>query len=59
LNFDGASKGNMGPIGIGGVFKDSDRKIILLFSSFRGIDTNNSSELQALEAGLVVTKKHN
>lgn len=43
LNFDRASKGNPGTTGIGEAIRDSEGKIILLYSGFRGIETNNSA----------------
>jgi hypothetical protein len=59
LNFNGALKGNWGPISIGGVFKHSYRKILLLFTSFGGININILAKLQALKGVIFLTKKDN
>ena len=44
LNFDGTSRGNMGPTGFGGLFRDHDGKIVMVFLGSIGMDTNNSAE---------------
>jgi hypothetical protein len=45
MNINGASKGKIGPIGIGGAFKDSIGKIKIFYSKFTCIDKNNLVEL--------------
>jgi hypothetical protein len=49
LNFDGASKGNPGRTGMGGVIRDSQGKIIRLYTGSLGNSTNNAAEFGALE----------
>jgi len=41
LNFDGASKGNPGPAGLGGIFRDSKEKKMWVFAEWGGEMTNN------------------
>lgn len=48
MNFDGASKGNPGPTGLGGVFRDSKRKTRWVFAEWGGEMTNNEAELLAV-----------
>jgi hypothetical protein len=43
LNFDGASKGNPGRTGTGGVIRDSQGKIIRLYTGSLGNSTNNAA----------------
>lgn len=52
LNFDGASKGNPGNAGFGGIFRDYKGSPILIFYGNIGWDTNNSAELEGLWQGL-------
>ena len=49
---DGASRGNPGKSGIGGVIKDSKGLIIDEVSEYVGIQTNNYAEYKALELTL-------
>ncbi|XP_059070638.1 uncharacterized protein LOC131860272 [Cryptomeria japonica] len=52
LNFDGASKGNLGESGIGAIIRDEHGNILHgLFGGIR-VATNNEAEIRALEAGL-------
>lgn len=48
--FDGASQGNPGPSGVGGVIMDSEGKILCEISEFIGVGTNNEAEYKALIA---------
>ena len=48
--FDGASQGNPGPSGVGGVIMDSKGKILCEISEFIGVGTNNEAEYKALIA---------
>ena len=52
LNFDGASKGNPGHAGGGGVFWNSQGEIIQLYTINLGHSTNNAAELSAMVNGL-------
>ena len=53
LHVDGASKGNPGPAGSGGVLLDTSGKIVLNFSWGLGQNTNNIAEILAIWQGLV------
>eukprot|EP00253_Pinus_taeda_P008572 PITA_08572 len=59
LNFDGASKGNPGQSGYGGVFRDFQGTPHLIYTGTKGWDTNNSAELEGLWQGLILAKDHN
>lgn len=52
LNFDGASKGNLGKAGYGGAFRDHNCNPQCVFMGSIGWDTNNSAELEGLWRGL-------
>ena len=54
LNFDGASRGNPGPAGFGGLCHDHKGRIRMLFMGATGQDTNNSVKLEGLIHGLEV-----
>lgn len=56
LNFDGASKGNLGMIGYGGIFRDQGGKPLLLFLGSIGWDTNNLAKLEGLWKGLCLAQ---
>lgn len=58
LNFDGASKGNLGLRRIGGVFRNKDGEIEHVFAESIGITTNNVAELQELLSGLEIANKN-
>jgi len=55
-NIDGASKGNLGTAGYGGVLRDEEGCIIFIFHSYLGKATNNMAELMALEQCLEFLK---
>lgn len=57
LNFDGASKGNPGKAGFGGVFRDHKGAPLLTFLGSNGWDTNNSAKLEGLWQGLLLAQK--
>lgn len=58
-NIDGASKGNLGTAGFGGVLRDEEGSIIVIFHSHLGRATNNMAELMALEQCLeFLTQNH-
>ena len=44
LNFDGASKGNPGEAGFGGIFRDSNNQVRWIFADWGGEMTNNEAE---------------
>ena len=56
LNFDGASKGNPGPAGFGGVLKNNTVEIIHLYYGTIGHDSNNATELSGLLHGLRISR---
>jgi ribonuclease HI len=57
LNFDGGSRGNPGPSGIGFVLSADDGTPLLAAGRFIGHATNNVAEYTALIAGLREAKK--
>jgi ribonuclease HI len=50
LNFDGGSRGNPGPAGIGIVVSAADGTPVVTIGRFLGVATNNAAEYQALIA---------
>eukprot|EP00253_Pinus_taeda_P010319 PITA_10319 len=59
LNFDGASRGNPGSAGIGGVFRNQKGEILHIYYRALGESTNNEMEFAALEHGLRIAKSRN
>jgi probable phosphoglycerate mutase len=57
LEFDGGSRGNPGPAGIGVVLRAADRTPIVTLGRFIGRATNNVAEYRALITGLQEAKK--
>lgn len=58
LNTDGASKGNPGPAGAGGVFRDHSGDWMLGYTRHIGYATNSIAEAWAIRDGLqVATQK--
>ena len=51
---DGSSKGKPGPAGMGGVLRDSNGKVLCLFSAFLGILDSNVAELWAIKKAVEV-----
>ncbi|XP_059071125.1 uncharacterized protein LOC131864058 [Cryptomeria japonica] len=58
LNFDGASRGNPGPSGIGYVIRDHTGAILGKMAKPIPPDTNNIEEFKALQFGLIDCIKH-
>jgi hypothetical protein len=54
LNFDGASKGNPGPVGGRGVFMNDRGEILYIYTLNLGYTTNNTTELSAMIEGLEI-----
>lgn len=54
LNINGASAGNRGPAGCGGLLRDWKGKVIFRFYHFLGIGTNTLAEVSALKIGLQI-----
>ena len=59
LNFDGASRGNPGPVGFGGICGDSQGRIIFVFLGAISRDSNNSAELEGMLQGLQCLVRRN
>ncbi|KAK3199586.1 hypothetical protein Dsin_023001 [Dipteronia sinensis] len=49
FNVDGSSRGKPGPSGIGGVLRDSNGKVLCLYSYYMGILDSNVAELLAIK----------
>lgn len=58
LNFEGASKGNPGREGFGGIFKNHKGNVLQTFMGSIGWDTNNLVELEGLWQGLLLAQSH-
>ena len=41
LKFNGASKGNLGPTGFGGLFRENEGEILEIYVKFLGIHKSN------------------
>lgn len=52
LNTDGASRGNPGPAGAGGVLSGADGQVVETYAVYLGEKTNNEAEYMALIEGL-------
>eukprot|EP00253_Pinus_taeda_P033746 PITA_33746 len=52
LNFDGASKGNPGNAGFGGIFHDNQGNTRWIYAEWGGEMTNNEAELWVVQQGL-------
>lgn len=48
FNVDGSSRGNPGDAGIGGVLRDSNGKVLCLFSLYVGFEDSNTAEVLAI-----------
>lgn len=59
LNFDGASKGNLGKAGYVGIFRNHAGKPQLIYFGNIGWDTNNSAKTEGLWRGLLLARTHN
>ena len=54
LNVDGASRGNPGQAGGGGLLRDHRGRIIFAFSLFYDVQTNTAAEAMAIRDGLLL-----
>lgn len=59
LNFYGASRGNPGQTGFGGVIRDHQGKPLTTFFGSIGWNTNNAAELEGLWRGLILAQEQN
>jgi hypothetical protein len=59
LHFDGASKGNPGPSGGGGIIQEPNQDKVMKYAIGLGIETNNRAEALALWKGLQLDLKLN
>ena len=57
LNFDGASKGNPGPLGYGFIIRDSRGSLVGFGSGYIGWETNNVAEIEGLLQGISMLKE--
>ncbi|KAL0421675.1 UNVERIFIED_CONTAM: hypothetical protein Slati_3190400 [Sesamum latifolium] len=57
LNCDGASKGNPGPSGAGGLIRDSNGRMIIAFADFLEEHTNTYAELYAVVRGIQLAQE--
>jgi len=57
VNFDGGSRGNPGPAGVGVVLSAEDGTPLITLGKFVGVATNNVAEYMALILGLREAKK--
>ena len=57
LNFDGASKGNPGRAGFGGILRNALGQAVWVFFGYIGQDTNNSAELEGLLHGFQLARE--
>ncbi|MQL84127.1 hypothetical protein Taro_016630 [Colocasia esculenta] len=53
LNVDGASKGNPGPCGGGGIFRDPNGNVSMAFSHYYGAGSSISAEVRAMHDGVL------
>ena len=58
INFDGAVKGNLSPVGFGGVIKNSEGKVLSVFWDSIGTNANNSVKLEGLINGITWSLKY-
>lgn len=58
INFDGASRGNLGPSGIGYVIRDHTGAILGKMAKSIPPDTNNIAKFKAFQFGLIDCIKH-
>lgn len=56
IYFDGASRNNPGPAGVGGVIKE-DNKVVKRYYRYLGKKTNNEAEYLAALLGIRIVKK--
>ena len=59
LNFDGDSKGNLGPSEYGCIIKDHMRNMQGFKCGFIGKETNNAAEVEGLLQGIQMAKEYN
>jgi hypothetical protein len=57
INFDGASKGNPGPVGYGAAIHNNKGEILHLSAGNLGHNTNNAAEIWGLLKGLQAAKE--
>lgn len=52
MNVDGASKGNPGPSGFGGIVRDNKAKLVIAYANPGGILSNSEKLMHSLKVGL-------
>eukprot|EP00253_Pinus_taeda_P028254 PITA_28254 len=58
LNFDGAAKGNPGPAGFGGIFRNVQGETEWIYAEHGGTMTNNEAEFTAMYQGLKIARRN-
>ena len=58
LNMDGASRGNPGRAGRGGILRDHYGRIIFAFSHFYNLQTNTAAKARVIRDGLLLCEAH-
>ena len=58
VNFDGGSRGNPGPAGIGVVVRDDGGEVLAEVGETIGVATNNVAEYRALLRGIELAAEH-
>jgi len=59
LNFDGATKGNPGLVGYGGIFRNNVGSTLHIYHGSLGKDTKNAAELEGLWKGIYIEEMEN
>lgn len=57
LNFDGAAKGNPGPAGYGGIFRNGQGGAEWIYAEYGGTMTNNEAEFMAAYQGIKISRR--
>ena len=57
LNFDGASRGNLGPLGFGACIRNPSSQVVAIIVAPLPIDTNNIVKAHALLVGIILGKQ--
>lgn len=54
VNVNGASRGNPGHAGCGGILREHNCSVLMAFSEYLGTESNNFAEMSALYTGLIM-----
>jgi len=58
LNCDGAAKGNPGPAGFGGIFRNTEGATQWIYAEHGGTMSNNEAEFMAVHQGLKIARRN-